>query len=97
MAGLGVSIASIEAANGEIDDPIYGGGELGIGVEFLLGQHIGLTLDARGFLRGRMTDREYSPDSPVSDGSCRMGDGNEWECTDLEAGITFNAGFNFYL
>lgn len=97
LGGLGVSFAAIEAANGDEDTPVYGGGELGVGVEFLLGNHIGLTLDVRGFLRGRMNERELPESSPAYDGSCREADGGGYECTDLEGGVTFNAGFNFYL
>jgi hypothetical protein len=93
LGGLGVSIAQVEQ-HGETDDPVYGGGQLGIGVEFLLGNHIGLTLDARGFLRGRMNERDEG--LMAHDGSCREVDG-VMECTDVEGGATFNVGFNFYL
>jgi len=96
VGGLGVSFGSVEA-NGVEDSPVYGGGELGLGVEFLIGQHVGLTLDARGFLRGRMNERENDPSETVNDGSCRIGDDSEWECTAITAGAIFNLGFNFYL
>ncbi len=94
LGGLGLSVAEV-SANGDTDDPIYGGGQLGLGVEFLIGSHVGLTLDVRGFLRGRMNER---PEGNLAhDGSCRPAEGGGTECTDLEAGATFNAGFNFYL
>jgi hypothetical protein len=96
IGGLGVSFASVSSDTAE-DSPVYGGGELGLGVEFLIGQHVGLTLDARGFVRGRMNERETDPSDPVNDGSCRIGDDSEWECTALTAGAIFNLGFNFYL
>ena len=95
LGGLGVSIAQVEQ-NGYEDGPIYAGGQLGVGVEFLIGSHIGLALDARGFIRGRLNERDEDVSLLAHDGSCR--DGEEgWECTDLEAGATFNASFYFYL
>jgi len=94
LGGLGMSIAEV-TAGGQTDDPIYGGGQLGVGVEFLIGSHVGLTLDVRGFVRARMNDRPEG--SLAHDGSCRPTDDGGTECTDLEAGATFNAGFNFYL
>jgi len=97
LGGLGVSFASVDA-NGYEDSPIYAGGELGVGVEFLLGRHVGLTIDIRGFLRGRMNERELPPSMEYSyDGSCREDGEGGWECTNLTAGATLNAGFNFYL
>jgi hypothetical protein len=93
LGGLGISIAQVEQ-NGYTDDPIYGGGQLGLGVELLLGSHVGLTLDARGFIRARMNERE---NEIAHDGSCREASDGGTECTDLEAGLTFNLGFNFYL
>ena len=94
LGGLGLSVAEV-TANGETDDPIYGGGQLGVGVEFLIGSHVGLTLDVRGFVRSRINER---PEGSIAhDGSCREAEGGGTECTDLEAGATFNAGFNFYL
>lgn len=94
LGGLGISVAEV-SANGDTDDPIYGGGQLGVGVEFLIGSHVGLTLDVRGFIRSRMNDRPEG--SLAHDGSCRIAEDGGTECTDLEAGATFNAGFNFYL
>jgi len=97
VGGLGMSFASVTGSNGSEDSPVYGGGELGLGVEFLIGQHVGLTVDARGFLRGRMNERTTDPSDPVNDGSCRIGDDGAWECTPVTAGAIFNLGFNFYL
>lgn len=97
LGGFGASFASVEA-NGYEDSPVYLGGELGLGVEFLIGRHVGLTMDVRGFLRGRVNERELPPSMAYSyDGSCREDGFGGWECTNLTAGATFNLGFNFYL
>ncbi len=94
LGGLGISIAEVEQ-NGYTDDPIYGGGQLGLGVELLLGDHFGITLDARGFIRARMNERDEG--NLAHDGSCRETEDGGTECTDLEAGATFNLGLNFYI
>jgi hypothetical protein len=94
LGGLGISIAEVEQ-NGYTDDPLYGGGEIGLGLELLLGNHFGITLDARGFVRTRMNEREEG--NLAHDGSCRTGDDGQTECTDLEAGAVFNLGVNFYI
>ncbi len=89
LAGVGVAAAHIgekDYSSGAEVDTAFAGMQAGIGGELRLGQHLALSADVRGFLRGRLDDN-YHPE----EAACR-----EDGCTPYEGGATFNAAATLY-
>jgi opacity protein-like surface antigen len=90
LGGLGVASAHIGAkdhSSGAEVDTAFAGVQAGVGGELRLGQHLAVSADVRGFIRGRLND-QYHPE----EAACRA----DGDCTPYEGGATFNAAATLY-